>query len=48
MSGVLLGFDFMAVDALARWLGLEASPGLLADLQILEAEALEILRQPAR
>lgn len=39
-----VAFDFAALDSLARWLGIEPSRALLADLRVIEDEALKIMR----
>lgn len=42
-ADVPIGFDMTAVDVVARWLGIEASPRLLDDLAVIEREALELM-----
>jgi hypothetical protein len=39
-----VGLDFVAVDAIARWMGLTPTPRLLADLRGIEAAALALFR----
>lgn len=41
-----VALDLAAVDAAARWLGLAPSRRLLADLRVIEEEALAILGAP--
>ena len=43
LSGIVIGLDLTAVGEAARWLGLIQTPRLLADLQTLEAEALQAM-----
>lgn len=39
-----VGFDLVAVDVAARWLGIAPDAALMRDLQVVEQEALAAMR----
>lgn len=48
MAGVRHALDLTAVDIAARWLGIEPSPRLLADIGIMEGAALDMFAERSR
>lgn len=48
MSGARLGIDYTAIEPTARLMGLEAVPGLLPDLRVMEIAALDVLAARAQ
>lgn len=43
-GAAVIGFDFVAVDVAARWLGIVIDPAMARDLQVIHDEALTVMR----